>query len=137
MLPPALGLLENLQQLRIDYEDLRTPPEEVLNGGTPGILSYLKHVYGSRHNKSLALEQYNLLFVPPELASLAYLEHLSLNENAIRCVCVCARARACDSTCSLAPVVRTCLTHRSTKMASAQSRPSSATSPTSPASGSP
>ena len=43
-LPLSLGTLGNLEQLRLENNKIRTPPAEIVAGGLPAILAYLRYV---------------------------------------------------------------------------------------------
>jgi Leucine-rich repeat (LRR) protein len=83
-LPIEVGLLTRLHALYLDNNpDIITPPKQINNKGTYGIVQYLLRLVESKKTKILDLTRQEFDIVPPEVCELDMLETLILHENGL------------------------------------------------------
>ena len=81
-LPPSMGQLVNMQRLVFDKSNMKSPPDEVIAGGTPAVMRYLRRINSAKDSKTLNFDQFNLRLLPPDISRLGpYLHDLSASHN--------------------------------------------------------
>lgn len=83
-LPPELSYCSNLVELRLEGNAIKSPPREVLVGGTSHIQSYLTRLQIGKEKLDMDLSKLKLHHVPFEITYMSNITRLNLDDNKLK-----------------------------------------------------